>query len=624
MDVWLEGKKVRVNPAQALGKGGEADVFDLGDGRALKLFKPPEHPDYTGLPAEQAAARARLDEHQRKLRAFPAGLPGRVVAPQVLAMDRQGRTVLGYAMRKLDGVEPLRRFAEPSFRRAGATSARVVEVLCGLHRTLASVHGAGVVVGDFNDLNVLVAGVADAYLIDADSFQFGAFLSPVFTERFLDPLRLGGGAVGLVPVRPASVESDWYAFTVAAMQGLLCVGPHGGVHRPKTPAGRTTPAGRVLQRITVFHPEVQYPKPALPLATLPDDVLHHLHRVFVEDLRGAFPLPLLEGLRFTACASCGVEHARGACPTCQPNATATVTPVTSARGEVTATRLFSTRGVLVHAAAEDGVLRWLYHAEGAYRREDGRVVMRGPLDPSLRWALQGDVTLVGRGGEVAVLAQGRPPERLGVDAPEGRPAFAANARHRYWAVGGGLWRDGVHGPERIGDVLQGQTRLFVGPRFGLGFHRAGGLRGAFVFDAGRVGLKDGLALPWPSGQLVDAECVFDGPNAWLFLTEEAGGRTVHHCVVVGSDGTVRAHAEAVAGDGSWLGGGARGRCAAGEALFCASDAGLVRVELRGGRLDAVREFPDTEPFVDSGSQLFLSRQGLAVVGRQDIAALRMA
>jgi hypothetical protein len=517
------------------------------------------------------------------------------------------------------------RFGELSFRRAGATSARVVEVLRGLHRTLDAVHASGVVVGDFNDLNVLVSGVADAYFIDADSFQFGAFLCPVFTERFLDPLRVGGnGANGLVPARPASAESDWYAFAVTVMQGLLCVGPHGGVHRPKTPAGRTTPAGRVLQRVTVFHPEVQYPKPALPLATLPDDVLHHLHRIFVEDLRGVFPLPLLEGLRFTACASCGVEHARGACPTCQPNATATVTPVTSARGQVTATRLFSTRGVLVHASAEDGVLRWLYHAEGAYRREDGRVVLRGPLDPSLRWALQGDVTLVGRAGEVVVLAPGKPAERVGVDAPEGQPAFAANARHRYWAVGGGLWRDGAYGAERIGDVLEGQTRLFVGPRFGLGFHRAGGLRGAFVFDAGRTGLKDGLALPWPSGQLVDAECIFDGPNAWLFLVEQAGGRTVHHCVVVGSDGAVRASAVAEAGDGSWLGSGPRGRCAAGDALFCATDAGLVRVELRQGRLEAVREFPDAEPFVDSGSQLFLVKQGLAVVGRQDISALRMS
>ncbi|WP_426734818.1 hypothetical protein [Myxococcus faecalis] len=623
MDVWLEGKKVRLDPAKALGKGGEADVFDLGDGRALKVFKPPEHPDYTGLAVEQEAARDRIDEHQRKLRVFPTGLPGRVVVPQALATDKKERTVLGYAMRKLDGVESLRRFGEPSFRRAGATSARAVEVLRSLHHTLAGVHAAGVVVGDFNDLNVLVTGTADAHLIDADSFQFGGFLCALFTERFVDPVRLNGKS--LVPTRPASSESDWYGFTVAAMQSLLCVGPQGGVHRPKSPSARTTAAGRLLQRITVFHPEVQYPKPALPMRTLPDDVLHHLHRVFVEDLRGAFPLPLLEGLRFTQCPSCGVEHARRACPTCQPNAVAQTTPVTSARGQVTATRLFATRGVLVHASVEDGVPRWLYHADGAYRRGDGRVVMRGPLDPSLHWALQGDVTLVGRDGVVAVLGPLGERERLGVDAPEGRPAFAANARHCYWAVGGGLWRDGVHGPERIGDVLEGQTRLFVGPRFGLGFHRAGGLRGAFVFDAERLGLRDGLTLPWPSGQLVDADCLFDGALAWLFLAEQTQGRTVHHCVVLGSDGAVRAQAVAEANDGSWLGGAlGTGRCAVGEALFCATDAGLTRVELRQGRLEAVRDFPDAEPFVDSGARLLLTRQGLVVVGRQELTALRMA
>ncbi|HSP78545.1 MAG TPA: hypothetical protein VLQ93_08460, partial [Myxococcaceae bacterium] len=257
-----------------------------------------------------------------------------------------------------------------------------------------------------------------------------------------------------------------------------------------------------------------------------------------------------------------------------------------------------------------------------YRREDGTPVLQGALEPALHWALQGDVTLVGRGGELVVLAPGRGAERLGVDAPEGRPAFATNTRHRYWAHAGALWRDGAFAPERLGEVLAGQTRLFVGPRFGLGFHRAGALRGAFVFDAERPGLKDGLALPWPSGRLVDAEAVFDGALCWLFLAEERGGRTVHHCVVVGAEGSVKASASGEAGDGSWLGS-LRGRCAAGEALFAATDAGLVRVEPRQGRLEVVREFPDTEPFVDAGCQLFLSRHGLTVVRRQDVVALRM-
>ena len=623
MDVFLEGKKVRLDPTQALGKGGEADVFDLGDGRALKVFKPPEHPDYQGLPEEQAAAKARLAEHQSKLPAFPKVLPARVVVPQTLATDKRGRTVLGYAMRKLDRIEPLRRFSDPAFRRGGTTSARVVEVLRGLHHTLKAVHGSGVVVGDFNDLNVLVTG-SDAHLIDADSFQFGTFLSAVFTERFLDPLRLTRTtAASLNPRRPASTDSDWYAFTVALMQSLLCVGPYGGIHRPPAPTPRATPVARVHQRLTVFHPEVQYPKPALPLATLPDELLHQLHRIFVEDVRGAFPPRLLEALSFTVCASCGVEHARLACPTCSPHAAAASTPVTSVRGQVTATRLFSTRGVLVHACAEDGVLRWLSHEDGVYYREDGRILLHSPLDPTLYWAIQGEQTLVGRGGELVMLSQGRPPERMGVDAPEGRPAFAANSKHRYWAHAGGLWRDGALGPERIGDVLQGQTRLFVGPRFGLGFHRAGNLRGAFVFDASRPGIKDGLSLPWPSGKLVDVDCLFEGQNAWLFLAEESNGRTVHHCIVVGADGAVRASAHAEAGDHSWLGS-LNSKCAVGDVLFAATDTGLTRVELKQGRLEAVREFPDAEPFVDAGCRLFMTRSGLTAVRRQDITGLRMA
>ena len=620
MDVFLAGQKKRVNPAQALGKGGEADVFDLGDGRVLKLFKPPEHPDYSAFAEEQTAARARLAEHQHKLPAFPKPLPARVVVPEVLATDKGGKRVVGYAMRKLEGSEPLRRFGDPAFRRAGVPSSRVVSVFRGLHRTLGALHASGVVVGDFNDLNILVIG-EDAWLIDADSFQFGSYLSSVFTERFLDPLRLGGTTAALMPARPASADSDWYAFGVALMQSLLCVGPYGGIHRPAS-GPRASPTARVLQRLTVFHPEVQYPKPATPFGVLPDDLLHGLHRLFVEDARGAFPLPLLDALRFSVCASCGVEHARMSCPTCRPNATATTTPVTAVRGQVVASRLFTTEGAVLHACVEEGVARWLVHARGAYRREDGSVVLQGALDPALDWRLQGAATLVGQGATFTVLAPGRSPERFGVDAPEGRSALVSNGRHRYWAHAGALWRDGSFGPERWGEVLEGQTRLFVGPRFGLGLHRAGSLRGAFVFDAERPGLKDGLNLPWPAGRLLDVEAVFEGALCWLFLAEETAGKTVHHCVVVGADGAVKASAKAEAGDGSWLGT-LRGKCAAGEALFAATDAGLVRVELRQGQIVPVREFPDTEPFVDADSRLLLTKQGLVVVGRQTVMALRM-
>ena len=77
MDVYLRGKRIKLDPARSIGKGGEADVFDLGGGRALKLFKSPDHPDYQGLPQEQKAAEERIAIHQNKLRAFPAAGRGR-------------------------------------------------------------------------------------------------------------------------------------------------------------------------------------------------------------------------------------------------------------------------------------------------------------------------------------------------------------------------------------------------------------------------------------------------------------------------------------------------------------------------------------------------------------------
>ena len=64
-----------------VGQGGEAEVYDLGDGRVLKWWKPASHPDYAGDAAAAAAATRRIAEHQRKLRAFPAGLPAAVIAP---------------------------------------------------------------------------------------------------------------------------------------------------------------------------------------------------------------------------------------------------------------------------------------------------------------------------------------------------------------------------------------------------------------------------------------------------------------------------------------------------------------------------------------------------------------
>jgi hypothetical protein len=627
MDVYLRGKRLKLDPTRALGKGGEADVFDLGGGRALKLFKTPDHPDYQGLPVEQQAAERRIALHQHKLRAFPVGLPRQVVAPDEFATDRSGGSIVGYAMPVVAPAEPLLRYGDPSFRRAGVATRDVVRLFREIHAAVSALHAAGVVIGDFNDLNVLVTTNVQPRFIDADSFQFGPYPCSVFTERFVDPLLCDRHGTAPLLARPYNSNADWYAFAALLMQSLLFVGPYGGVYRPKDVARRIPHGARPLRRITVFHPEVQYPKPATRYQVLPDDLLQYLQRVFEKDERGVFPPGLLDRLTFVACPRCGVEHARAACPFCTLGATAQPRAVLMVRGEVVCTRVFETRGVVLHACVERGVLRVLTHEAGSYRREDGSVVLRGDLDPTLRFCILGPATLVGRGGELAVLSPGQGPERLSVDSDGSGPAFASNGRHRYWTAAGRLLRDapstlGGASTDGIGDVLAGQTRIWAGPTFGLGLYRASNLSVAFTFDSERRGINDTLRLPPLNGQLVDATCALDERRAWLLLAVHHAGRTNHLCLTYSRAGVLEATAEATAGDGSWLGT-LRGKCATQGMLLAPTDAGIARIEVQNGTLQKTREFPDTEPFVDAACQLLVGKDGVYVVGRSEITTLKM-
>lgn len=621
MDAYVDGKRIRLDPSMSIGKGGEADVFDIGNQTALKLFKGPKHPDLTGMPEEQEAARARLQTHQTKLRQFPGNLPSAVVAPSQLATDSTGGTIIGYTMPRLVGSEVLLRYADPQWRAGGVPPDTAVRVLNNLARAVNDVHGAKVVIGDFNDLNVLVKGT-DPYLIDADSFQFGQFLCRTFTPKFVDPLLCDARASSPMLVRPYGSDADWYAFSVMLMQCLLFVGPYGGVYRPKAANDRVEHDARPLHRISVFRPDVKRPKVMLDPGILPDDLVQFLYQTFEKDKRGPFPTALLEQLRWTQCRTCHTAHARASCPVCFVAAPAAVREVVRIRGTVKATRIFVTSGVVLYAVMQGSKPAWLYHENEAFRREDGAVLLSGALDPQMRFRLRGPQTLVGKAGQVITLAPGQRAETLAVDSYGHLPVFDANEDNAFWVQNGQLYRTDTLGPKYIGDVLRGQTLVWAGPSFGFGLYRAGQMEVAFVFDAAARGINDTVQLPKLNGHLVDATCVFGKDLCWFMTATHAGGVTTNRCVVLDRNGLVRAHASAPDGDASWLGT-IRGAAAVGDSLFAATDDGIVRVRLDGATIAVTQSFPDTEPFVQAGSQLLAGKAGLYVVGRNDITLLQI-
>lgn len=475
---WIDGQKVTLAPAMLLGQGGEAEVYDLGDGRVLKWWKPADHPDYDGLPDAQDVAKRRLAEQPLKLRALPGKLPAAVVAPCGFALaGKKSTQVVGYLMPKVTGV-PLHSFGEPKWRRDHPVpGADVVAALLALHDAIAALHRAGIVIGDCNDLNVLVDG-RRVHLIDVDSYQFGGFACPMFSERFVDP-RLCDPQQ-LVPVRPHDEASDWFAFAAMAFRTLLGVGPWGGVHQPPNVASRVPPTLRALKRLSVLAADIVYPRAARALATLPDELLAVFRAIFERDQRGMFPRVELERLRLRACTTCGEEHGRVRCPACQ---TAAHLPP-----------------IVVH-----GRLRWT----------------QIPEHPSTQYE-------VSRIAPASLLPYGQ------LLAPWSAPYV--------WLDQGALWRTSRFGPERIGGVLAAQTRAWVGPKLGVGFYRAGGYAAGFVFRRDRGPLDDRVALPKLRGQLVDAHATIGDDRAWLWLTSVDGGRLVTTCVVIGADASVIASA----------------------------------------------------------------------------------
>jgi hypothetical protein len=641
--ILLAGKKVRVKALKTLGKGGEADVYRLGKSLALKIFKQPSHPDITSLPNGPEKdrlvreAQHRLLEHQTKLREFPKTTPSGLVRPSELALDKKGR-VVGYAMPLVPSASELLMSHSDKALRKQISGESLVELFRRLHALVEGIHKSGIVIGDFNDLNVLVRGLGtdtpSPFAIDADSMQFGPFLCSMFTARFVDPRLCDQTAKSPMLIKPHSELSDWYAYAVMLFESLLWTSPFGGVHKPKDRSKRLSFDRRSLARVSVFDDDVRYPKPARPLELLPDDLLQYFLKVFENDHREVFPQKLLEEMEWTNCSDCGYQHARSTCPKCGV-ASPAISQILTIKGNVTARRVFPTphtRGIILQADYQNGKLQYLFQENGKLLREDGRVVFPHPAKRGMRFRLNARRTVIGQGNRCVVLTPGKDPIGLDVDTFGQRPMFETTCENIYRITNGTLVRDGMLGLESkdlIGNVVHEQSLFWTGNDFGFGFYRAGQLVQGFTFTRGKRSVNDQVDLPHMSGQLVDAFALFSSRRCWFFTTRQEAGKLLNRCTVLSQNGVVHATHEATAGDGTWLGD-IRGGCAAtlpsktGEPIHCLfvpTDNGIVRVDVAGSSLKQTRDFPDTEPFVDSSSRLFLAREGIYAIKDNEIHLL---
>ena len=627
IEVVFSGIRQRLNPKDIIGEGGEAEIYRLSNGDVGKIFKTPTHLAFTGDPVAQKMARLRIEEHQLKLPAFPQGLPDQVIGPRALITGAKGGAVIGYSMKFLSGAEVLLKYSERKYREAqGISDQRMVSILVQLHELISGIHRKSVIIGDFNDLNVMIDGADTPMLVDADSMQFGKFLSRVFTPRFVDPTHCDLSN-GIDLKKPHDAQSDWYAYAVMLMQALLFVGPYGGVHIPKAPAKKFSDSERQRGRMTVFSPEVRYPKAARHFAILPDDLLHRFEQMFVHDERDGIPLQMLSRLRFTACPLCKQVHARSSCPSCQPQPEVTVNEVIT--NKVEATKIIDTAGRVLYATTQGGVPKYVYNEGNVYKREGATKLLDGTIDPEFRIRISGTRTVIAKGSSVILLnASGNPEHRFAVDLYRGRvPIVDANSKYVFAAEGGYLRRyGGVLGityAENVGEVLQGQTLLWVSERLGFVFYQAGEITRAHLFNPEHLSIGREVSLPKMNGVLIDATATFSSDHCWFAATTDHQGVLTNHIFMWKSDGTLVGTAQATRGDGSWLEN-IHGKCATGKLLFAATDDGIVRIESTPqGTLDAAKTYADTARFVDTSTKLLFGSDGIYAVTSSRIWRIRV-
>lgn len=632
MDVILNGNRVRLS--DELGEGGEATVYwlDGSHSTVAKVYKPPDHPDFSMQPDGPQSARDRIDEHQAKLPEIIskfsrdlARIGGVVVPRDVLLATGRSKRIVGYTMDAVADAMPLTQLSRPAFRKGDAVpNHQVVRLFLQMSSVVDGVHGLGVVVGDFNEANVLAVIQPNSdpvgHFIDVDSWQFPGFRCRMFTLEFVDPLLCDPSKEQPDLMLPHTPESDVYALNCMLFRSLLLVDPFGGVYRPNGKHDKAAQRGRKMRRISVLHEDVGVPNWALHYGVLPDELLDHFLNVFERDERGPFPVKLIEDMRWTRCSVCGAIHARNRCPQCD-KAVGIVTEVS--RGEITIRQIFSTGGTILVARSHNGVIAHLQNRQdGAFVLEDGSVLFTGKPLPRMRFRMSNRATYVGSGNKVIEFPRNGERRQYTVDSYEGMPSFDVNSTTFFWTFSNVLYRSNdIGGQVPLTSVLSGRTLFWVGEEFGLATYRAGEIQRTFIFGIKGTSTTDVDDVPRISGHLVDSKCFFSRSRCWMLQTVSEGGRTFNRCTCISQHGQVLGVAEADEGDGSWLGN-IRGKVASKAGLLSASDEGLVMVVPDAGRLEVSAHFGDTEDLVHPGCGLQPGDGGsLFVIDRQRISLL---
>lgn len=280
MSKWFDSKGKELLVEAELGRGGEAAVFLLKNypGVVAKIYH--KHPSQSAVAKIQLLVRNK-SESLAKIAAWPEGT----------VHSKPGGPVIGFVMPLAMGFRPVHELYSPLERKRNFPEfdwrflAHVAMNCCA---AVDEVHRSGVVVGDFNQNNLLFSKNGFAKLIDVDSMQIAAgndkFLCSVGVPEFTPPELQGKDfrSTARIP------NHDCFGLAVVIFQLLMM--------------GRHPYSGRALDRDDYMTEEaIEYglfaysqkaevkrriqPPPNIEIDLLSEEVIKLFERAFTETVR---------------------------------------------------------------------------------------------------------------------------------------------------------------------------------------------------------------------------------------------------------------------------------------------------------------------------------------------------
>jgi hypothetical protein len=498
------------------GAGGEA-VVKIINGEAAKIY-------FTYDP-----------DRAERLRDAPKNAPTGAIMPLDPVYDANDPTkVIGFVMPLVTNAKPISMFGDADFQdQHGLTWRKLVQIILRLIDLVVKLHEAKIILGDFNEKNVLVnPRTLEVVIVDMDNAEWGKWKTRTYTLEFTAPELL---VASTVPNDPPvmkddacySEETDWYAVAVMVCKVLLGGTPYrDGVHQPNAGEARMFLNRRVLNRISFFGSNVKLPPEVHHPSSLPAGLGLFLYDVFVKDRRETpFPRQFIETYAWMTCPRCGCQHGRTQCPKCGAHGVSTPTAPYYKPGEKPVNG-YTHGSIFLAAAPHKGAVQYVHYANGAYRREDDSIVLKKDRSPHISALVAGQRTVLIAGRKFAIIDGKRPTRKMyyATQRVLGQITVAANSRHVYWISGDHLVRDdSLRGITSIGRAIPHMTSVWTGEQFGVALMQAGTLTSVMTFnDSGYTGRYDIHDLsPQPSA-VVAAQCVISESHAWLTVTTEDG------------------------------------------------------------------------------------------------------